>query len=281
MTLWVPSGQDFKWSVESITSRPVAGFGTTVTASGSVNTMGSWASVLSGASVTEDVWGILININSVGASGVNTAGLIDIGIDEAGGTSFTTKIPYLIAGNASTYTVGGGVYYYFPLFIKAGSSIGARFQNVTASRTARVWVTLYGAPARPETTRVGQVVEAIGINAGTSTGTAVTAGTTSPGSWTSIGSLTEPAWWWQLGHNYTGTAAVAAAWHWDIAADSAGNVPIVTSIRTETTTAELGSNPPLTAGCTANVPGGTTIYARGQCSGTPPSGTAVAVYAVG
>lgn len=279
--LWVPSGQDFKWSVESATGRPAASFGTTVTAAASANTMGSWATVLSGASVTEDVWAILININSVGASTTNTAALMDIGIDEAGGTSYTTKIPYLICGNASTYTVGGGVYYYFPLFIKAGSSIGARFQNVTASRTARCWVTLYGSPARPETTRVGYVVEALGINAGTSTGTSITAGTTGEGAWTSIGTLAEPAWWWQIGHNYTGTSQVAAAWHWDIASNSAGDVKLVTSIRTESTSAELISNPPLTAGCTANVAGGTTIYARGQCSGTPPSGTAVGIYSIG
>lgn len=279
--LWVPSGADYRWQVSSTTARPAAAYGTTITASASVNTMGSWATVMSAASVTQEVCAILVNINSVGASGVATDALFDIGIDPAGGTSFTVLLPYLIGGGATTYTVGGGVWYYFPIRIPAGSTIGARMQSQTASRTGRVWVTLFGQPAKPETTRVGASVEAVGVVSASSRGTAITAGTTSEGSWTSLGSLTAGAWWFQLGHSYNGTAQVAAAWHWDVGIGSSGSKVLIADIRTETTTAELTSNhPPLIAGCVANAEAGEAIYARGQCSGTPAATTGVAVYAL-
>jgi hypothetical protein len=283
MSLWVPSERDFLWKLETTTGRPGSNFGVTVTASGSTHTMGSWAQLIAGSSVTEDVWGILININSSFTSATRSDSLLNIGIDESGGTSYTVKIPYLLAGGANTYVLGG-LYYYFPIFIKAGSSIGAQIQSVTASRTARVWATLYGCPKHPETARAGSIVTAFGVTTGSSNGTAITAGTTSDGSWTQIGSATtEPHWWWQLGHGYDNSsmAQVAAGWHWDIAHGSAATkITLAQGLLSLTGSTEFITLFPQ-MNMEREVGVGDIMYVRGQCSGTPPAGTNVALYAVG
>ena len=282
--LYVPEGIDFKWSLDTTTGRPASAFGTTVTASSTIHTKGSWAQLIAGSSVTEDVWAICININSSFTSAARADCLMDIGIDEAGGTSYTVKIPDLLAGQANTYILGG-LYYYFPLRIKAGSSIAARVQSITASRTARVWATLYGLPRSPATTRAGSWVQAFGVNSATSGGTAITAGTTSEGSWTQIGSaLTEELWWWQFGHGYDAAtmAAIAGGWSWDVGAGDATTKRIIMdNVMTITGSTEFIQSFPRAYGCRDNVKPGDIIYARGQCSGTPPAGTTCAVYGMG
>jgi hypothetical protein len=284
MPLWVPTGTDYQWSLDTTTGRPAAAFGTTVTASATAHTMGSWAQLIVGSSVTEDVYGIAININSSFTSATRADSLLDIGIDEAGGSTYTVKIPYLLAGQANTYILGG-LYYYFPLFIKSGSSIGARIQSITGSRTARVWATLYGGPAHPAATRVGTFVQAFGITTAASNGTAITAGTTSEGSWTQIGSATtEDLWWWQFGHGYDAAtmAAVAAGWSWDVGVgDATTRRLVMDNVLTITGTTEFIQSYGRAYGCRGHVKAGDIIYARGQCSGTPPTGTNCAVYGLG
>lgn len=105
---------DFAWKRDSIgTTRPANGMGATVTPGN--NTKGSYAQVFT--ALEHDVYFIAIQINNATATGVvNT--LIDIGVDPAGGTSYTVLIPDLIAPGASgllgnSATGGGGHWYCF------------------------------------------------------------------------------------------------------------------------------------------------------------------------
>lgn len=108
--LWLPpSVNDFRTRVDSAAGvRPAAAQGTSVAAAGSTHTMGSWVQLLSGASVTDDLYGLLININSAYTAATNRAALLDIGVDDAGGTSYRVVIPYLMAGNAADFNIGSG-----------------------------------------------------------------------------------------------------------------------------------------------------------------------------
>lgn len=281
--LYVPSSGDFRWQIASASGRPATNMGTSITPSGTANTFTGYSTLLSGASVTEEVWGILINFNSFATSAAAKNAIATIGTDPAGGTSFTDIILNLLCTGASPYNVGsGGVWYYFPLFIPAGSSIGCKVSlNSTSTTAVRAWCTLFGKPTHPETTRRGTFVETIGATPASSSGTAITPGGASEGSWTSLGATSRPTWWHQLGWGANNSAFNAVATHWDLAADSAGAKMLIQDMNVCTTTSEQTNNQALTAGCVANVDGGTTLYARGQCSGAVITNQSVAAYCLG
>lgn len=282
--LWVPSGSNaFNWSVGSHqTTRPAAAFGTSVTPGN--NTKGSWVSLLAGTSVTQDVFGLLINVNSGNKSAAAKDMLVDIGVDPSGGTSYTVLAPDLITSCAAPYNIGnGGVWYYFPIWIRAGSRIGARasVNNATVG-TVRVNVTCFGQPRNRQLIKVGTRIEAIGVTGASSSGTAVTSGTTTEGSWTSLGTLTNPAWWFQVGMGVNDTTMAALAYHLDVAIGDASNKDIVieNSLIT-TTTGEQLNNMPNVADVGKYAPAGTNVYGRMQCSGTPDSNLSMVAYALG
>lgn len=280
--LYVPSGADFRWSLDSQAGvRPAAAYGAAMTA-GAVHTKGSYVTLI-GTPTAYDSYGILINANSLAGTTSSRQALMDIGVDQAGGTSFTDTIPNLYITNASPYNVGsGGVWYYFPLFIPAGSTIGARFQCAVASATARVRVILYGRPVNPSSVRFGTHVEAIGDDTATSAGVTVTPGTTAEGAWASIGSPARSVWWWQLGFGQNDTTTGAAAIHVDLSAgDATFKKSLVDDLLIINTTIEQQNNSPLIAGCTANADASVSIYARAQSSAAADSNCSVIVHALG
>src|SRR3990167_11411361 len=174
-----------------LTVRPgVVSFGTSITPA--QNAYGSYTEILSDTDVTKDCYGILINVNSIFVATKAKDSLTTIGIDTAGGTSYVDFIPNLLTSCAGDYGAKGGIWYYFPVFIPAGSALAAKgsVNNATVG-TQRVAVWLYGAPTHPESVIYGQGVESVGITAASSSGTAVTSGTVSEGSWTSLGSTTK------------------------------------------------------------------------------------------
>lgn len=284
MTLWVPSSADYRWEVASFgTSRPAASFGTSVAVNTTANAYSSYVQLISGASVTEDVWAILINVNSVGISGVARDMIATVGVDPAGGTTYTDTINHLLVSCAAPYNIGsGGVWYCFPLAIAAGSSIGIKVsQNSTNGTAVRANCRLFGRPVHPESTRRGTFVETIGATTATSSGTSITSGTASKGTYTSLGATSKPTWWHQMGYGCNDLSMSAGVLHADLAADSAGARVLVKDFPVVTSAQEQVNNSPLTAGCVANVKGGTTLYARLQHSGTPDSALSLAAYCLG
>lgn len=184
--LLVPSGTNtFGSSVKSWgTTRPGAAFGVVV--SPSIGSKGAWTQLF--AATSSPSYGILVCINSNNTSAACRATVVDIGVDPAGGTSYTTVIADLQGGNAVGYTTGsGGLYYYFPLYIPAGATIGVR-ANSTVSTSFNVNATLAQKPTRPALVRQAAYVDTFGISG--NAGTAITPGTTSEGAWTLIGATT-------------------------------------------------------------------------------------------
>lgn len=264
----------------TLTTRPTGGaaFGTSITPA--ENAYGSYTSILSAASITEDCYWIEVNINSNTVSAAARDALVTIGVDSSGGTSYVDLIPHLLGSNASYHGNNQtGMNYSFPLFIKAGSQLAAKasVNNATVG-TLRVSVKLYGAPSRPEAIWHGSAVEAVGVVTATSKGTDITAGTTSEGSWTSLGTTTGRCAYWQLGGGINNSATSNFQYHLDIATgDGSNKIPILQDVSFVTTTSEMCS---LFQGPGwMDVPAGGTIYARAQCSSTGQT-ISVAAYGV-
>jgi len=280
--LYVPGSNDFRLQISSHGgSRPASGFGSTITPA--QNAYGSYVALISGASVTEDCFGILININSIAVSAQNKAALVTIGRDPSGGTTYSDWLTHLNGACASPYNVGsGGVWFYFPMYIKAGTSLAAKASvNNSTVGTARVNVVLFGQPRRPANIRVATKFFSFGENTTTSTGSLVTPGTVAEGSWTALGSTTTyPLWWWQIGYSCNDSTMSAAAIHADLSYGSSFQSIIENQVICTTTTEQI-NNSPLTAGCVANVASGEQIYGRLQSSTTADSQVAMIAYGCG
>jgi hypothetical protein len=206
-------------------TQPVANQGTTVTPA--QNAYGTYAQVLAGAQLalfTEDAFGIWININSGSVSAQARDMLCTIGIDPAGGSSagaVTDLINGLACPMSSPWVTdrdAGGISYFFPLRIKAGSSIWAKVAVNNASVfTVRVQIRLFCKPKQPHLVKAGAFVTTFGAAVGTSNGTAVVPGQASEGTWTQLGSaLTKPHWFWQLGFGINQAVADNAAFACDL-----------------------------------------------------------------
>ncbi len=222
--LWLPSN-DFGSIVSSVSStRPNAALGTTITPGN--NTNGSYASVLS--TLADDAYGLLINVNSNTTAANARDTLMTIGFDPAGGTSFTDKITDLLVSLACALSLGHGLYYYFPLFIPAGTSIGAKasVNNATVG-TLKTFMTAFCRPRRP--VKTGKYVVTYGNTAASSSGTAVTSGTTNEGAWTLLGTVgaNDRPFFWQLGYGQNQSAMASEIFHCDLGIGDGTNMKTV------------------------------------------------------
>lgn len=277
--LFVP-GNSWNFVLSNVSAtRPATAWGTSVTPA--ILAKSTWVQIFTGAQVSTEIFGVLVLINNGSTSATTRNMLVDIGIDPLGGTNYTTVIPDLLGGHAAPITVGG-IYYYFPLYIPAGSSVAARaLGTATAFNVA---LTLFGKPRRPDSVMVGQKVFAFGAAGGTSAvGTTVTAGTTAEGAWTNLGSFTSmPLWWWQCGLTCTDNTMSANAHTIDIATGDATNKDIVLQdVLSIFTAAEQITTLPAVYPGFDRTATGSLVYGRVQCSGTPDASLSMMAYGLG
>lgn len=220
--LWTP-GSNFNWSVDNFgATYSDAGIGANSPGHASANTKGANTNMLT--AIAEDCYGISILFAGQSASTVSRRCMTDILIDPAGGTSWSVIIANLYA-NAPTFGNLGafGYNYYFPLYLKAGTSIGTAHQNNTAGTLPlRVAIRVYGKPSRPELVRCCTKVQTLNANTAATDGTvATTPGTTAMGSYSAtLGTLTQKSWWWQLGVGSTDASMTANGYLWDVAVNA-------------------------------------------------------------
>jgi hypothetical protein len=180
---------------------PVNAPGTSIT-TGASNADGSWTQLTftelnpsgSAAALRHDVHLIELTVSNNFATTVDSSTAIEIGVDYAGGTSYTSIISGILAGFIGNATMtsgsGGGRAYYLPLWIPAGASVAVRGRNVTGStRTVLVTMTVYGDPRHPDRWWCGQACDSLGYAAASSGGTAIPPSATANtlGSWTNMG----------------------------------------------------------------------------------------------
>lgn len=249
------------------------------------NAYGTYVQLLAGASVTDDVCGIWINLNSMAVSGVARDAIIKIGIDPAGGSSYTDYITDLGASQAGAPngTGLGGLVYYFPLRIKAGTSIAvaASVNNGTVG-TCSAWCWLKCKQSHSEYTRMGSFVRTFGSTPASSSGTALTPGTNAKGAYVQLGTIAagDVLWFWQIGvfvNNAVGNNNPLA---FDLAIGSAGSKRIVISdLPIITNTGEAMHY--VSVGAHAIGAPGDNIYARAAAQAAPSTGWSAAAYGVG
>lgn len=243
---------------------------------------GSWATLISGSSVPSDIYEVDIMVHAGATSATTRNVLMDIGIDPSGGTSFTTIIPYLMCGHAGQHNSGTPIFYRFPLYIPAGASIGARAMGTVAT-AFYVSLTALGKPSNPDAICCGTKVVSFGETTASATGTTVTAGTTSDGAWTQLGSaLTVPLWWWQTGITATDTTMTAQGHTLDLGiGDSSDKQIALLDVFVSFTASESICNVCAAQNGALHAAVGQNVYGRVQCAGTPDSALSMMAWGLG
>lgn len=147
----------------------------------------SWQNVLS--ALSGDAYGLWVQVAKTALSATDTSAVLDVGIDTAGGSSYTAKLSDFLCGfaddpNANSGT-GGMQQLMIPVKIPSGSTVAIRGQTARASAQAasvRVQVAMATSGPLPGTLNC----TTYGVSG--TTGTSVTPGAGSWGSWTNIGS---------------------------------------------------------------------------------------------
>lgn len=242
-------------------TRPSNTMGTTLTASGSIHTLGSKTQLVA-ATTYEAEWCRIIFINS-SVSATLTDQLCNIYIGAGG--SEVPLISNLQSGWAAAITLGVPVAYWFPLRIPRGSRISADLQALIASDTVNV---LFDYGVSNGEHWVGSGVETLGADTANSRGTAVTPGGASEGSWTSIGTSGRKYRYLNMGAmGNNDTTIVAETITWDVGSGSALLQDMSDNYTIDLAAESQSQWTP--RGWTCDVPSGTALQLRGQSSTTP------------
>jgi hypothetical protein len=245
---------------------------------------GSWVVLATPAQMEFGASGFHLWIHSGSTASASRPLAIDLGIDYAGGTSYTVVIPNMIAGNAATViTAGGGHRYFFPLTIPAGARVAIRGLS-NATTAFRAGFKVYGKLVASETIPQGKYVRAFGHNTG-SAGTVVTPGNGAFGSYVELGTTDRGLWWWQLAHQIDNATITAQYTYLEL---SYGNASAKHTILEKThqgdTSERIGdvtSQQNIWHEGYCSVPAGATLYARAWANGAPNTGYQVMAIGVG
>jgi hypothetical protein len=161
--------------------------GTSVAAGGTSHTLTTNAVELI-ASLAHDVYWVTVQFTgSYTTAATRTDALLSVYVGAA--SSEQVLIPNLLCGWAAAHGLGVPCkVYHFPLYIPAGTRVSARSQALVASQAARVRIKCLGGGRGPSW--AGRGVECLGADTAASTGTSVTPGGVSEGSFTDIGTST-------------------------------------------------------------------------------------------
>lgn len=285
MPLHLPKSSAHYWTYDNWGTNPASTLGTSVVP-GASNTLGSWTQLASSANIANEVSGFYMQVHSGATATAIKGHLLDIGIDPAGGTSYTPIISNLSVGNAPSLAQAGAREFFFPLRIPAGASVAARIRGSAATAgTVRVAVRFYGRPMAPEVLPVGLFTETFGADTANSRGTAITPGNAADGSWVSLGTTTNRLWWWQLGYSISNTVITAEYTYLELAWGDGTNYHTIFRVMHGGTTSEtcgLAAQTSLTWHAAYNpVPAGAGIYVRARCNNAPDTGYYVNAVGVG
>lgn len=215
------------------------------------------------ASTSFDTDWVCIRFHSTAFTGRITDKLVNIKVGGAGVEQ--TIIPNLFAGWASVQRPF--MQYEFPLRIPAGSRITGTCRGVDTAYEAHCFIELFGGGDGHHW--VGTGVEAVGADTATSGGVAVTPGTTSEGTLTSIGTSTYD--WGYVLPMQSSNADISLSSGinaYDIAsgATTADLIPGLEDFFSTSNSSEYYVQFPLGRYC--HIPAGTTLYLRSQFSTT-------------
>jgi hypothetical protein len=265
-------------------ANPGGSIGTSVVP-GASNVEGSWTQIASSANIAQDCYWIYLLIHSGATSTAQKDHLVDIGVDPAGGTSYTAIISNIDCGASPSLTSSGSRQFSFPFFIKAGSSVAVRVQgsNATAG-TVRVAAQFFGQPSAPENVPIGAISQTFGTISG-SAGPTVTPGNAADGSWVDLGATSTALWWWQMGYGISNGTVTIEYTYFEVAFGNVTNKhTIFKCMHVGNTTENVGLAIAPQASMPAAfcpVPAGQNIYVRARCSDAPDTGYHANVIGIG
>lgn len=274
----------YNFTYDNWGTNPASTIGTSVVP-GASNAEGSWTQIASSANIEQDCYWLYIQVHSGAASAAAKNHLLDIGVDPAGGTSYTAIISNLDIGATPSLSQAGNREYVFPFFIAAGSSVAVRIQgsNATAG-TVRVAARFYGHPTRPEAVPVGTFSQTFGTITN-SNGQSFTPGNAADGSWVDLGSVTSDLWWFQMGYGIDNATITAEYTYIEVAWGDGTNKHTMFKVMHGGTTGETAGMAAQTSllACAAYnpVPAGANIYIRGRCNNAPDANYHATVIGIG
>lgn len=245
---------------------------------------GSWTQLAT--ALSNEAIGFYIQVHAGATSAAAKPQLMDIGIDPAGGTTYTAIISDMQIGASPAITAAGAREHYFPLRIPAGATVAARIRGANATAgTVRIAIRFYGRASNGLALPCGAYSQTLGADTATSLGTAITPGNASDGGWADLGATTRDMWWWQLGYVVNNATVTAEYTYLEVAYGDASNKTSIFSVMHGGTTSE-------TCGLAAQtqllwpvayrpVAAGDHIYVRGRCNNSPDTGYSVTVTGVG
>lgn len=167
MGLVVPNGPAFAHASDNFgppSHDGATGYGAAVPV-GVSNADGADTAILS--ALGHDCEYLMLSVAGVSTSGLAMGALMDLLVDPAGGTSWSTLISDLLVGGRGSAAFNSGpvspAAYHFPLWIPAGATLGARIrrQHGSTPPTARVAALAMGGNRNPASWWCGQKVESV------------------------------------------------------------------------------------------------------------------------
>ena len=237
--------------------------GTPITVA-STNTKGSWITVVD--PVPYHTVGLIVNVRQSVAG--SPSHLVDLGVSTTGGTSnMRVVVPDLLFSSR----LGHPSAQWIPITIPVGTRLNVRCQSTSTTNIPQVAVTLIGGTFAGGPTYSNML--AYGVDTSDSGGTSIDPGGTTahtkPASYTTIAaSTTSPAKWMLVAFTaHADSGLTDCSWLVDIATGAASSeVVLIPDILVGAQTASDVVTPQLLGPIPVDVPVGTRLSARCQCS---------------
>lgn len=252
--------QGGNWQTNLSATPSTSAPGTTVTASSTIHTKGSYTQLIS--STTYDWHGFWLNVSGAASNGFATDILLDIAVGAA--SSEQIILPDFMVGWCQTVQSGGRGWF-IPLAIPKGTRISARTQASISSDIVQVFISgNSGTSGLPRPVFSG--CDAYGIDAATSSGTSHTAGGTGVESTDeNVGSTTSrPYGAVLIGVASQSSTTTSIAYHWELTIGGVTQAEWYAA----NTTAEVVWGPWPPTPVLVSVPSGTQLQVRAEASGT-------------
>ena len=273
MPFFAPSAKH-SFKVDNFGANPSATPGTSITP-GASNAEGTFTQIL--AALAQECAGFYLQFTGGGTSAAAKPQLADIGIDPAGGSSYTSIINNIVMGASAGITAAScGHKFFFPMRLPAGATVACRIQGANATAgTVRCSIRAYGQPDMPHRLPVGQYAETIGTITN-SNGVSFTPGNVADGTWASLGTTARDLWWWQIGYQIDNATITGETTYVEIGQGDGSNKQVIARTMHVGTTAETVARAINTDilwhECYHPVVAGTNLYIRGRCDSAPDTG---------
>lgn len=268
------------------TSQVGNAIGPLITAHATPHTKGSWTSLI--ASTNFDAFIAGVTIYGLASAALDTAAMVDIGYDPAGGTTYSAVIPNILAGGTpSTALSSSRRQYWFPVFIPEGSQVAARMQALISGDQSIVGLRLIGGKNRSNPWPHRGAIQDHGTNPASSNGTQMAnAAADTKSAWTQLGAdTTRRHSGLCVATSPIGAALTGARFYIDIGLDPTGGTTysvVIPDVEiTQTANEEQCSwIDPMSALLSIDIPAGSAIAARAASTALNTGNQlAVAVYA--